>query len=547
MTTNLNKTITHINNALFAAKMQNIIQYMYEDELEKAIRNVFHQMREEILANLEEYYGDILFNAHLDLILAPIHEHHRDYYNAIKKYKLREHRKGRVQGKRLVNRAKQYAKQYSKNYYGGAVKADTLSMNSIIKKDELYATSEFGSQQMIDKTFVASENTLARVDSDINQVITEGYQNGWGIKDVGNRIEKRFDQLETWEARRIARTEIHGSHMQGVLKSYEDMDVEYLQWGAAHDNRTRDTHIELDGEIIPFGGVFSNGLRYPGDTSGPLSEFINCRCGVLPWFCPPGMMVPPGMTNFRESDLITTLDNWNKPKEIDLNSKFTKYTTKDGRSTINVRETKNPSEFLKYLNLAKQSQPITTAWRVEVHKLNEYKELLDSGGKLFITERGSTLAITGDGDIISVCSNIDGLTEILTEFENTKLVGIGSRGGLKDNSRALLEFATENGGIKLDSFEGNYGFYRRCGFEPISSCKFNTDPDIAPDEWIKGHAENPLDFKKENVIFFEYTGKQSPYETEEDFYSVVKPLSKDDYFTAQEIRDNIIRRHLNGR
>lgn len=311
--TTLQKQIKHINNNLFAARMENIIQYMYEDELEKQVAKVFHRMRKGILKNLKEYYSpDIMVNAHMDLILAPIHESHKKYYDTIMKYKLREHRKGQVQGRRLVKRAKQYAKTYSKNYFG-AVKADsTIPMSSIIQKDKLFATSDYSADQMRNKTFMASENTLARVDKDINKIITDGYQNGWGINDVASNIEKRFNQLETWEARRIARTEIHGSHMQGIMQSYEEMGVEYTQWASAHDSRTRDTHSALDGEIIPFGGVYSNGLRYPGDTSGPISEWINCRCGNIPWFCPPGMMVPVGMSHFRESDLIP-LGYYDKP------------------------------------------------------------------------------------------------------------------------------------------------------------------------------------------------------------------------------------------
>lgn len=315
--TTLQKQIKHINNNLFAARMENIIQYMYEDELEKQVAKVFHRMRKGILKNLKEYYSpDIMVNAHMDLILAPIHEYHKKYYDTIMKYKLREHRKGQVQGRRLVKRAKQYAKAYSKNYFG-AVKADsTIPMSSIIQKDKLFATSDYSAEHMRDKTFLASENTLARVDKDINKTITDGYTDGWGINDVASNIEKRFNQLETWEARRIARTEIHGSHMQGIMQSYEEMGVEYTQWASAHDNRTRDTHSALDGEIIPFGGVYSNGLRYPGDTNGPISEWINCRCGNIPWFCPPGMMVPPGMSNFRESDLIATLDKWQTPESV---------------------------------------------------------------------------------------------------------------------------------------------------------------------------------------------------------------------------------------
>ena len=193
--TTLQKQIKHINNNLFAARMENIIQYMYEDELEKQVAKVFHRMRKGILKNLKEYYSpDIMVNAHMDLILAPIHEYHKKYYDTIMKYKLREHRKGQVQGRRLVKRAKQYAKTYSKNYFG-AVKADsTIPMSSIIQKDKLFATSDYSAEHMRDKTFLASENTLARVDKDINKIITDGYTDGWGINDVASNIEKRFNQ-----------------------------------------------------------------------------------------------------------------------------------------------------------------------------------------------------------------------------------------------------------------------------------------------------------------------------------------------------------------
>lgn len=354
--TTLQKQIKHINNNLFAARMENIIQYMYEDELEKQVAKVFHRMRKGILKNLKEYYSpDIMVNAHMDLILAPIHEYHKKYYDTIMKYKLREHRKGQVQGRRLVKRAKQYAKTYSKNYFG-AVKADsTIPMSSIIQKDKLFATSDYSAEHMRDKTFLASENTLARVDKDINKIISDGYTDGWGINDVASNIEKRFNQLETWEARRIARTEIHGSHMQGIMQSYEEMGVEYTQWASAHDNRTRDTHSALDGEIIPLGGVYSNGLRYPGDTNGPISEWINCRCGNIPWFCPPGMMVPVGMSHFRESDLIP-LGYYDKPgvmeslqKTVEPNIEgYNKYKLTDAENKLLSKlEAKNSLKFIE--------------------------------------------------------------------------------------------------------------------------------------------------------------------------------------------------------
>jgi hypothetical protein len=61
--------------------------------------------------------------------------------------------------------------------------------------------------------------------------------------------------------------------------------------------------VEVDGEIIPMGGTYSNGLQYPGDMSGPIEEWINCRCSNAPFVIPYGYMAP-SFSPFREDDLI---------------------------------------------------------------------------------------------------------------------------------------------------------------------------------------------------------------------------------------------------
>jgi hypothetical protein len=61
----------------------------------------------------------------------------------------------------------------------------------------------------------------------------------------------------------------------------------------------------MDGEIIPFGGTYSNGLKYPGDKSGRIEEWINCRCSHAPYVMEPNQIIPLGRNHFKESDLIT--------------------------------------------------------------------------------------------------------------------------------------------------------------------------------------------------------------------------------------------------
>lgn len=49
-------------------------------------------------------------------------------------------------------------------------------------------------------------------------------------------------------------------------------------WVATRDNRTRDSHAEINGQTVGMNERFSNGLLYPGDPAGGPSETANCRC-----------------------------------------------------------------------------------------------------------------------------------------------------------------------------------------------------------------------------------------------------------------------------
>lgn len=53
------------------------------------------------------------------------------------------------------------------------------------------------------------------------------------------------------------------------------------QWDASLDNKTRKSHMKVDGEIRELDEPFSNGLMFPGDPSGKAKEVINCRCALL--------------------------------------------------------------------------------------------------------------------------------------------------------------------------------------------------------------------------------------------------------------------------
>ena len=168
---------------------------------------------------------------------------------------------------------------------------------------------------MTENVFVASESTLSRVTQDIYNIIKESYgEEGNGVLQVRNDIIERFDELTKYEAERIARTETLKAQGQATYnRLVNNPDVEYIQWLATDDDRTRDSHAEIDGEITYANGngIFSNGLRFPGDTSGDIEEWINCRCTLVAYIPDVGFTAPLGVDNWYEEDMLFNTDVWN--------------------------------------------------------------------------------------------------------------------------------------------------------------------------------------------------------------------------------------------
>lgn len=156
-----------------------------------------------------------------------------------------------------------------------------------------------------DQVFTASKRTLNRMRDGIMGTLAEAQSDGVGIQEAARRMRDKFDDMTDFELERIARTEINGSQN---LVNYQDMQrlrVPMIQWSSADDSRVRDSHRQLDGQIIRLGSKFSNGLKHPGDRSGPIEEWINCRCAAIAFIPPRGKIAPPGKESFYESDLIS--------------------------------------------------------------------------------------------------------------------------------------------------------------------------------------------------------------------------------------------------
>lgn len=113
-----------------------------------------------------------------------------------------------------------------------------------------------------------------------------GFSAGESIQQLTKRIEGYFTGNAKYRAEMTSRTEVIAASNEGALYRYEQAGVEKKQWLSARDERTRETHLAADGQIVGIHEDFVVGgdrMQTPGQGSDP-SENINCRCTILASF-----------------------------------------------------------------------------------------------------------------------------------------------------------------------------------------------------------------------------------------------------------------------
>lgn len=130
-------------------------------------------------------------------------------------------------------------------------------------------------------------NKIVSVNQTTGDLILTAIRNGVAAGDTPEQIESAIGDaydLRSAQAETIARTEVGSALNAGRYLQMEEEDTSQHEWLTSHDNRVRESHQEIDGEVVPFGDEFSNGLLYPQDPNGEPSAVINCRCITLPVF-----------------------------------------------------------------------------------------------------------------------------------------------------------------------------------------------------------------------------------------------------------------------
>jgi len=253
---------------------------------------------------LEREYIETIENAYLDSLLAIVDEAERTFakyqvdgkWNMDAMNKLTPYEQQRIRrieklelqiNKELnnLNRGRTQQLQghltnvYEENYVGAG--------NTLARIARVETSFQLVDRQAVYRSVlrpmakIGLEDNARAVRANIKREITQSIVQGESIDNMSARIEKRLGQNKN-NAIRIARTEttgIMGQARDDMFKDALAMGIPVKKvWQATFQENTRDTHKALHNKTADIGDTFSNGLEYPGDQRGDVSEVAGCRC-----------------------------------------------------------------------------------------------------------------------------------------------------------------------------------------------------------------------------------------------------------------------------
>lgn len=119
----------------------------------------------------------------------------------------------------------------------------------------------------------------------VKNAVAQGIIQGESIDDIGKRLTKELSAKNADQMTMFARTAITGAQNAGrmdMLHNAQDMGIKVKKkWLATLDQRTRDAHRDLDGQVVDIDEPFivdGQKIMFPGDPNADPSLVYNCRC-----------------------------------------------------------------------------------------------------------------------------------------------------------------------------------------------------------------------------------------------------------------------------
>ena len=250
------------------------LQKEFERELIRAFQQALKEIRAKIAEAYEKYDGDWV---------------EMQKYNRLTKLEKEIAQEiGKLTGKNAMTLKKGMMDAYQESYYRTAwvlsnqVKSD-LGFSLLDRK-----LVEKAIQNPLDRVGFLQRNrdNQARLTRQLREHLAQSLIQGEAYGTAARRIKERMDVGAT-NVIRIAQTEMHRTRQKAKLDSMEEGAkagvVVKKMWVATIDDRTRDSHQELDGVTIDIDEDFE-GEEGSGPAPGMLGsaeEDINCRCTMI--------------------------------------------------------------------------------------------------------------------------------------------------------------------------------------------------------------------------------------------------------------------------
>lgn len=142
-----------------------------------------------------------------------------------------------------------------------------------------------------------TQNFLVQIPDEVYELvfaeITDAVNGGEDVEGVARRVDHALEYTGSprWpgRARVIAQTETTRAYGAGALAGGMEQSrvtgrLLRKRWDTEHDDRVRQGHRAVDGEIRDLGMPFyvdGVALMFPGDPVGPPESVINCRCDLV--------------------------------------------------------------------------------------------------------------------------------------------------------------------------------------------------------------------------------------------------------------------------
>lgn len=184
------------------------------------------------------------------------------------------------------------ARCYQDGYIGAMYDLHGQGIPIIVPIDQKAVTRAIQTDSKISQgLYIRLGEDAKSLKTSIRAELSRGIANGSSWNDVAGKIGKAFKNTPFSKAynnsMRIARTEGHRVQIRSAMDAQQaakDKGADVVkQWDATLDDRTRETHRMLDGQIRELDEPFEvGGMRAdaPGMFNNP-AEDCNCRCALL--------------------------------------------------------------------------------------------------------------------------------------------------------------------------------------------------------------------------------------------------------------------------